>query len=432
MIPQELNIHQAVDSIWRQWFARGDWSAWRAFLAALFGLPMSGAELAVFRECTGRDAAPAGGATEAWLIIGRRGGKSFVLATIAVFLAIFRDWSAYLTAGERGIVTIICTDRKAARVAFRYCRALIANVPALASLIERERDDALDLSNGISIEIMTASWRSVRGYTIVAAIGDEIAFWPVEDTAANPDAEIIAALRPAMATLPGAMLLCASSPYAKRGALFEAYREGYGNEDAEALVWQAPTLTMNPSVRRSVIDKAYEKDPASAAAEYGAEFRTDLEAYLAHEIIEACTATGRHELAPMKGIVYTAFVDPAGGSGKDSMTMAIVHRGEDGRVILDLVREKRPPFSPEIVVAEFAGTLKAYRITKVTGDHWGGEFVREPFRGQGVTYELADRPKSDFYRDALPVFNSGKIELYPLPRLAAQLGGSGAPHEQGR
>jgi hypothetical protein len=29
--------------------------------------------------------------TEAWLVIGRRGGKSFILATIAVFLACFFD-----------------------------------------------------------------------------------------------------------------------------------------------------------------------------------------------------------------------------------------------------------------------------------------------------------------------------------------------------
>ena len=44
-------------------------------------------------------------------------------------------------------------------------------------------------------------------------------FWPHDD-AAEPDYEILNALRPGMATIPGAMLLCASSPYARRGALW--------------------------------------------------------------------------------------------------------------------------------------------------------------------------------------------------------------------
>ena len=40
------------------------------------------------------------------------------------------------------------------------------------------------------------------------------------------------------------------------------------------LVWQAPTRAMNPTVPQSIIDNAFEEDPAAAAAEYGAEFRT--------------------------------------------------------------------------------------------------------------------------------------------------------------
>ena len=103
------------------------------------------------------------------------------------------------------------------------------------------------------------------------------------------------------------------------------------------------------------------------------------------------------------------------------MTLAIAHRDGNERGILDLVRERRPPFSPEAVVAEFAETLQAYRVDKVTGDHWGGEFVREPFRSHGITDELSEKPKSDIYRDALALLNSGKVELLDLPRLAAQL-----------
>ena len=105
------------------------------------------------------------------------------------------------------------------------------------------------------------------------------------------------------------------------------------------------------------------------------------------------------------------------------MTLAVAHRDKDGRTVLDAVRETRPPFSPESVVEEFAGLLKSYRINKVVGDRWGGEFVREPFRSHGVQYELATKTKSDFYRDVLATFNSGRIELLDHPKLIAQLCG---------
>jgi hypothetical protein len=103
------------------------------------------------------------------------------------------------------------------------------------------------------------------------------------------------------------------------------------------------------------------------------------------------------------------------------MSLAITHRDKGGLAILDTIREVRPPFSPEGVVSEFAELLKTYRVRKVTGDRWGGEFVREPFRTLGINYELSEKPKSDIYRDLLPLLNSGKVELLDHPRLTAQL-----------
>jgi hypothetical protein len=96
----------------------------------------------------------------------------------------------------------------------------------LARMVERDTAESFDLNNSVSIEIGTASFRSARGYTIVAALCDEVPFWMSEDSA-NPDFEILDALRPGMATIPNAMLLCASSPYAKRGALHDAHKRYY-------------------------------------------------------------------------------------------------------------------------------------------------------------------------------------------------------------
>jgi hypothetical protein len=290
----------------------------------------------------------------------------------------------------------------------------------LAKLIERETADAFDLSNSVTIEVHPASAKTTRGYAVVAALLDEVAFFPTDDSA-NPDYDILDAIRPGMATIPNAMLLCASSPYARRGALWDAHRRHYGKDGDPVLVWRAPTRTMNPSVSQQVIDAATERDPASAAAEWLAEFRSDIESFINREAVDACIAWDVRERAPMQSARYYAFVDPSGGSA-DSMSLAIGHR-EDDIVVVDALREIKPPFSPESVVGEFSALLKSYRVSKITGDRYAGEWPREHFREHGITYEPAAKAKSDLYRDLLPAINSRKLDLLDDARLLTQLVG---------
>ncbi|THD46589.1 MAG: hypothetical protein E8A46_26395 [Bradyrhizobium sp.] len=176
---------------------------------------------------------------------------------------------------------------------------------------------------------------------------------------------------------------------------------------------------MNPTVPQSFIDDAYEQDPANAAAEFGALFRSDIEGFVNREVVEACVTDGVFEREPRPGLRYAAFTDPSGGSN-DSFTLAISHKDADS-IFLDCIREVKPPFSPESVVGEFAALLKTYRISKVTGDHYAGEWPREQFRKCGIQYELSGRPASDLYRDLLPLLNSRRVELLDDKKLIAQL-----------
>src|SRR3954470_22045424 len=95
----------------------------------------------------------------------------------------------------------------------------------------------------------------------------------------------------------------------------------------------------------------------------------------------------------------------------------------DRELVLDAIRERRPPFSPEAVVADFAGLLKSYRITTIAGDRYAGEWPRERLREHGITYDPADKPKSDLYRDLLPAINSRTVDLLDSDRLLNQLVG---------
>jgi hypothetical protein len=297
----------------------------------------------------------------------------------------------------------------------------ILSTPILSSMIETWTADTIELRGAVSVQVVTRSYRTVRGRSVAVAILDELAFWR-DDDSANPDSEVLNAVRASMATFGSdSMVIAASSPYAKRGVLWSAFKRWFGKDDARNLVWVAPTRTMNPTVPQYFIDAEFERDPASASSEYGAEFRNDIAAFIDVAVLEACTADGVFELPPISGVTYFAFVDPSGGSS-DSMTLAIAHHDE-GVAVLDCVREVRAPFQPEIVVEEFCATLASYGVAKVTGDRYAGMWPNEQFKKRNITYIPSELVKSDIYRDMLPILNSRKCQLLDIPRLISQFHG---------
>ncbi|MDA2928473.1 hypothetical protein MYX84_00770 [Acidobacteria bacterium AH-259-O06] len=415
---KSLTIIDAMNdpALFKSWFKGKSWGNWRVFLKALFGLKLGKTDLETLQRFTGREKPPAS-VSEGWLVVGRRGGKSLIAALTAVFLACFKDYSKHLAPGEVGTVMVIAADRKQARVILRYVSGFLDGVPMLSAMVANKTKESIELNNRIVIEVHTASYRTTRGYSIIAALLDEVAFWRSEESA-NPDTEILNALRPGMATVPGSLLLALSSPYARRGELWKAYKNYFG-KDGEILVWQGETRDMNPTVPESVIQKALEEDESAARAEWLAEFRRDIESFVNSEAVEAVVLPDRRELPPLESIRYFGFCDPSGGS-QDSMTLGIAHR-ENGKLALDCVRERVPPFSPKQVVSEFCELLKRYRISTIHGDRYAGQWPREQFRSHGVEYRTSEKTKSEIYIAFLPLLNSEQIELLHHKRLISQL-----------
>lgn len=412
-------------------FPAATWRPWLLCAAAMFGLTygLSPDDQAFILRCLGRTILPTSPASRAFLICGRRAGKSRFASAVAVFLATCRDYTSILAPGEQAVGMIVCPDRKQARIAFSYCAALIDAVPMLAAMVAHRTKDTIVLRTGISIECVTASYRTTRGYTVVFVVGDEFAYLPHDDSA-EPDTELLTALEPAMATVPGALLLLVSTPYAKKGELWKAYAEHFGKDDADTFVWNADTRTMNATVNQAVIDRAFTEDAAAAIAEYGRDgrvaFRTDVETFVARDAIDACVVPNRFEVPPVPGTRYFTFLDFAGGSGTDAAALGIAHvetRGHRTIVVLDLVREIRPPFSPAAVCQDFATIIKAYRGGPAVADRYAGQFPVEQMRKYGLDVTPSESTKSDIYRDVLPLINSGAVELLDHPRLIAQLAG---------
>jgi hypothetical protein len=399
------------------------WAAWRTLLVASMGEFLTEDEREIFSKLTGRDREPLQRVDQFAAVVGRRGGKSRAMATLATYIAGLCDHSDALVPGERGVLLCVALDQRVAKIILDYAEACFERSPILKQLIVNRTADALELTNGITLEVRPASFRKLRGPTYVAVIADELAFWYVDAAYANPDVEILNAVEPGLATTGGPLIL-ASSPHARRGVLWEVFKRHYGaGGDPLILVAHGASRTLNPSLPQRIVDRALEKDRTRATAEYLAEFRTDVEGFVALEVVESCVGDHR-EMLPAAGVTYRGFVDPSGGS-EDAMTLAIAHRSTrpDERVIVDAVREVRPPFSPSAVVDDFAALLQRYRISKVVGDHYGGEFVREPFHRHGISYEVCKQPKSDLFRDMLPLLNSGQITLPQNDRLIAQIVG---------
>src|SRR5215471_4367265 len=204
-------------------------------------------------------------------------------------------------------------------------------------MIVEQRADEIELTTGVTIMVKASDFGGVRGPTIACVVADEIAFWPSQG--ANPDDEVLSAIRPAMATIPDAKLLCISTGYAQVGALYDAHKEHFGKDGDDVLVWQADTASMNPTISQNFIDKELEKDPEAGRAEWLGLFREDITAAFPLEAIERCIVPGRVELAPSPHISqYFGFVDPSGGR-HDSFTLAIAHHhAQEDSIILDAIR----------------------------------------------------------------------------------------------
>lgn len=186
------------------------WATWFVVLRAAFALGLNRQERRRFARVAGGRKPPVRQVRELWCIVGRRAGKSRMAAAVAAYIAAFVDHSARLAAGEVGVVAVISASKDQAATVLSYILAFFESAPALAGMVLSTTADEVRLAGGIVIQVTPASFRTVRGRTLLAAIFDEIGFWR-DEASASPDVEVYRAVLPAMATT-GGMLVAISSP----------------------------------------------------------------------------------------------------------------------------------------------------------------------------------------------------------------------------
>jgi hypothetical protein len=260
------------------------------------------------------------------------------------------------------------------------------------------------LSNRLTISIFPCSFRATRGFSIPVAILDELAFFRIEG--ASVDKDIVDAIRPAQATFPKSKLIKISSPYMKAGELYRDFTTR--DKRPELLCFQASSWLMNPSTPQSFLDAERERDPEYFEREYEAQFTDQLSSAFSRDAVESCVVPGRFELPYSDLFEYAGATDPHGG-GADEFAVSVCHR-EGNRIVQDAIRGYRGK-RPQDTVIEISALLKSYRIKRVVGDRYSGQWVRQAFLGQGIEYEVADITASESFLELLPLVNQGSIEI---------------------
>lgn len=177
------------------------------------------------RQLIGCDQLPTSAPDEMFLGFGRRSGKTRFLAAAGMH-AWAQDYTHLLAPGEWATISIHCVDKAQARNCFGYCEGIIESSKMLAAEVTKSGAESIESAHRTRLEVHSASFRAIRGYTLALAIIDEAAFLR-DESSASPDVELYRSLLPALATLRG-RLIVASSLHRKVGLMFDKYRKHFG------------------------------------------------------------------------------------------------------------------------------------------------------------------------------------------------------------
>jgi hypothetical protein len=288
----------------------------------------------------------------------------------------------------------------------------------LRKLITNITTECISLSNGVEIQVYPCSVGKIRGVSLISFVGDECAYWKVEGK--DVDEMVLESARPAL-DFEYSKLIKISTPYMQKGEIYQDFRQYFGKPNSDVLVFRGSTELFNPSYSRRKMERMKRRSAVSYATEYEAQFRSDLSAMYDPEAIDAAVNHDRPaEIPPQEDVHYVAFVDVAGGGGKDSYALAIAHM-EDQRVIVDVVRSRAPKFNPEEVTAQYCGLLKQYGVHSVVGDKFSGDWASNSLASHGIFYERSPKTKSELYIESEGAFNTGRVEIPDRETLITQL-----------
>ncbi|HEY2352582.1 MAG TPA: terminase large subunit [Candidatus Acidoferrum sp.] len=390
-------------------------------LKSVYGLPLSEPELEIYQRGTGRATYDQREQREATFIAGRRGGKTGKIAAPIVCYEACRDHG--IPPGEEGVVMLLAPTIDQARIAFKYIRQYFEKSELLRERVVGRTKNEITLDNHIVIGCYACTYDRVRGRTAVAVVCDEIAFWADDVNAANPAEEVLAALRPSMATVRNAKLIKISTPYAKSGLI---YNEHERRSELNFPVWRSTTFELNTTLTPEMFEAERRDNEEEFRREYNAEFVDAINPWIVPEILNPCVARDRRELPFQSDLPYYAALDAA-TRGND-FALVILHKNGDGTIVMDLRKvwegTRTAPLPFEGVLGQVAGILQCYGINTVTGDQFYSDAVSQHLLKLGITYNLlpfGPTTRGNIFSGLKHLLVQQRIELLDDPDLLREL-----------
>ena len=305
--------------------------------------------------------------------VGRRGGKSSTLCRVIVAELMYG--THHVTPGDVGVFACISVKKAEARERLHTIKSIL-----MALKVDHvHRGDEIRIRNRpLAARVYAASYRTAVGMTCVGIVCDEVARWRDEDTGANPAKEVLASVRPSLATMVNSHEFLSSSPWSTLDAHYEAYEIG---NTAEQLVATAPTWVANPTISQERCEQL-EPDEQTREREYGAiPMKAGLSSFFDGNAIEEAIDQNIHcPMPPSPNEKLTAGADF--GFKRDSSAIAVVAKDADGHMhrlidYMELKPKPNEPLKPSETVAAFASVLKRNYLKSVMSDHHYREAVSE-------------------------------------------------------
>lgn len=414
-------------------------------LRTLYGLPLSAREMPFFHAQQGNadydelgyitkiDEGRAYSAKkykEAWMVVGRRGGKTDRFAsTIVAYEACFGGHEQYVSRGQKAYCFQIAQDMRNAASALHFIFAAIEESPAGKELLDGPPvKDEIRLKNNVIIKCIPCTLKASRGFATPVAVFDEVGVWYAESDSANPDYEIYRAMRPGQMQFPNKLIVGISSPYNKQGLLYKYYEAGTDGVNAPSyqrqhyrnvLVIHAPTAAMgNPLVTRDSLQEECDRDVKAFERECLAIFQDSISGFLSGALLREAVDANVFEREPQPNLyTYVAAIDPA--FRHDAFALTIFHLDEDGQVVQDVVRRykadnKSGPLNPEALFSDFGPLLQSYGIVVIFSDQYHLESLqqlalRRGFIIEGVPFKATN--KAAIYGSLQQLLNQHRIRL---------------------
>lgn len=252
--------------------------------------------------------------------VGRRGGKSSSLCRFAVAFALSYD-VALIPPGDVGVVAFISARADEASQRLRTIKAILD----VLSMEWKAIPDGIELvGRPIAFKVYPASIAGVSGFTAIMVVADEVAKWKDGDTGANPATDVLASVRPTMATQPLARIILSSSPLTHEDAHAKAFDAG---ETSHQLTAFAETWIANPSVTEQQT-RDDEPDARVWSREYAAIPQASKLGAFDLDAVERCFAHVR----PQGHRGRARLIIDASSGKKDSFTFGVARWVTPGRL----------------------------------------------------------------------------------------------------